>query len=80
MRRYSLGRATLQWGVRLRGYNIYVGPTSYGAAYRPTVPVVFNHFAHTFPLLRGQTVYIVVRAVNVAGIGPFSNQVMVRVR
>ncbi len=73
---------TIRWippvsngGVRLSGYNIYVGYSPNGAAYRPLVPVPFNQFAYTFQAVKGQMVYVIVRAVNSAGIGPFSNQV-----
>jgi hypothetical protein len=73
---------TIRWippvsngGVRLSGYNIYVGSSPNGAAYRPLVPVPFNQFAYTFKVAKGQIAYVIVRAVNSAGIGPFSNQV-----
>jgi hypothetical protein len=75
---------TIRWippvsngGVRLSGYNIYVGSSPNGAAYRPLVPVPFNQFAYTFAAAKGQVAYVIVRAVNSAGIGPFSNQVAV---
>jgi hypothetical protein len=73
---------TIRWsppqsngGVRLSGYDIYAGSSPAGAAYRPLVPVAFNQFAYTFRVAKGQTAYVIVRAVNSAGIGPFSNQV-----
>ncbi len=73
---------TIRWsppvsngGVRLSGYDIYAGSSPSGAAYRPLVPVPFNQFAYTFRVATGQTAYVIVRAVNSAGIGPFSNQV-----
>jgi hypothetical protein len=73
---------TIRWsppmsngGVRLSGYDIYVGSSPAGAAYRPLVPVPFNQFAYTFKVAKGQIAYVIVRAVNSAGIGPFSNQV-----
>jgi hypothetical protein len=73
---------TIRWippvsngGVRLSGYDIYVGSSPAGAAYRPLVPVPFNQFAYTFRVAKGQIAYVIVRAVNSAGIGPFSNQV-----
>lgn len=75
---------TIRWippvsngGVRLSGYNIYVGSSPNGAAYRPLVPVAFSQFAYTFVAAKGQVAYVIVRAVNSAGIGPFSNQVAV---
>ncbi len=88
VRKFVGGRfVTIRWvapssngGVRLSGYDIYVGPSPNGAAYRPVVPVSFRQFAYTFALARGQTVFIIVRAVNVAGIGPFSNQVALTAR
>jgi ApbE superfamily uncharacterized protein (UPF0280 family) len=39
------------------------------------VRVPFNQFAYTFKVAKGQIAYVIVRAVNSAGIGPFSNQV-----
>ncbi len=74
--------ATIRWnwptsngGVRLSGYDIYVGSSPNGAAYRPLVPVPYTQFSYTFQVARGQIAYVIVRAVNSAGIGPFSNQV-----
>ena len=64
-------------GVRLSGYNIYVGTSANGAAFRPLVSVPFNQFAYAFSGVRGQKYFAVVSAVNSAGIGPFSNQVAV---
>ncbi len=73
---------TIRWnwptsngGVRLSGYNIYVGSSPNGAAFRPLVPVPYNQFSYTFQEPKGQVAYVIVRAVNSAGIGPFSNQV-----
>ena len=63
-------------GVRLSGYNVYVGSHQNGAAYREPRPVPYTQLSYTFQSAKGLTVYIIVRAVNVAGIGPFSNQVM----
>ncbi len=64
-------------GVRLSGYNIYVGTSPSGAASRPVVHVPFNQFTYRFAAIPGRVYYIVVRAVNSAGIGPFSNQVSI---
>ncbi len=64
-------------GVRLSGYNVYVGTSPNGAAFRPLVSVPFNQLAYAFSGVRGQTYFVVVSAVNSAGIGPFSNQVAV---
>ena len=75
---------TIRWrppasngGVRLSGYNIYVGTSPNGAAFRPLVSVPFNQFGYAFSGNKGQTYFVVVSAVNSAGIGPFSNQVAV---
>ncbi|NNN09482.1 MAG: hypothetical protein HKL85_09870 [Acidimicrobiaceae bacterium] len=66
---------TSNGGVRLSGYDIYVGTSPNGAASRPLVSVPFTQFAYTFLAVKGQPAYVIVRAVNSAGIGPFSNQV-----
>lgn len=66
---------TSNGGVRLIGYNVYVGTEPNGAATRIALPVPYTQFSYTFRVLKGRTAYIIVRAVNVAGIGPFSNQV-----
>lgn len=73
---------TLRWkapvgngGVRLSGYNIYVGTNPGGAAARVAVRVPYNQFSYTFNATTGHIAYVIVRAVNVVGIGPFSNQV-----
>ena len=73
---------TLRWtapvgngGVRLIGYNVYVGFGPNGAASRTAVPVPYTQFVDTFQFPKGQTAYVIVRAVNAAGVGPFSNQV-----
>jgi hypothetical protein len=62
-------------GVRLIGYNVYVGAVPSGAGQRIALPVHYTQFSYTFQGLKGHVVYIIVRAVNVAGIGPFSKQV-----
>ncbi|MBW4029465.1 MAG: hypothetical protein HIU57_02145 [Acidobacteria bacterium] len=79
-------RVTLRWrppvsngGVRLSGYNVLVGTSPARAAFRPVVRVPFNQFVYSFNGTGGQTYFVVVRAVNSAGVGPFSNQIGVRV-
>ena len=62
-------------GVRLIGYNVYVGTQPNGAATRLARPVPYTQFGYTFQVPNGHVAYVIVRAVNVAGIGPFSNQV-----
>ena len=78
---------TIRWrppvsngGVRLTGYNVYVGPVPGGEATRPLRFVTFTHFSFTFRTSKGRSVFIYLRAVNVAGIGPHSNQVVATVR
>jgi hypothetical protein len=73
---------TIRWrapasngGVRLIGYNVYVGNQPNGAATRIARPVPYTRFSYMFQVIKVHTVYVIVRAVNVAGIGPFSNQV-----
>ena len=73
---------TIRWqppasngGIRLAGYDIYVGSSPNGAAFRPLVSVPFTQFSYSFRGKPGQTSYVIVRAVNEVGIGPFSNQV-----
>ena len=76
------GTITIKWkapisngGVRLIGYDVYAGPVSGGEATRPLTSLPFNQFSFTLHASKGQSVYIFLRAVNAAGIGPHSNQV-----
>jgi hypothetical protein len=62
-------------GTRLVGYDVYVGSSPNGAASRSLVSVPFNQFSYTFRGTPGHASYVIVRAVNPSGIGPFSNQV-----
>ena len=64
-------------GIRLSGYDIFIGSSPNGAAYRPMVSVAFNQFSYTFRGSRGHRFFIIVRAANEFGMGPFSNQVTV---
>ena len=61
-------------GVRLIGYNVYVGFQPNGGATRTARPVPYTQFNYSFQFPKGHVAYIIVRAVNAAGIGPFSNQ------
>ena len=61
-------------GVRLIGYNVYVGFVPNGAGSRIAQPVPYTQFYDTFQFPKGHIAYVIVRAVNAAGIGPFSNQ------
>lgn len=67
-------------GVRLNGYNIYVGSVSRGEAVRALASVPFTHFSFTFFASTGHREYIYLRAVNVVGTGPHSNQVRATAR
>ena len=73
---------TIRWrppasngGERLAGYDVYPGSSPNGAASRPLVSVPFYQFSYTYRGTPGQVSYVIVRAVNTVGIGPFSNQV-----
>jgi|GEM_PF-2456803 len=61
-------------GVRLNGYNIYVGSVSGGESVRPLASVPFTRFSFTFFASVGHREYVYLRAVNVVGTGPHSNQ------
>jgi len=62
-------------GVRLIGYDVYVGFQPNGAATRIAHPVPYTQFNYSFQFPKGHIAYVIVRAVNAAGIGLFSNQV-----
>jgi hypothetical protein len=66
---------TSNGGAALSGYDVYVGWTPNGAALRPVVPVPAYQMSYTFKAPKGALAYIIVRGVNSAGIGLFSNQV-----
>jgi hypothetical protein len=66
---------TSNGGAPLSGYDVYVGWTPNGAALRPVVPVPAYQMSYTFKAPKGALAYIIVRGVNSAGIGLFSNQV-----
>jgi hypothetical protein len=73
---------TIRWkppisngGVRLIGYDVYAGPVSGGEATRPIAALSFKQFSFAYRGSKGRSVYIFLRAVNAAGIGPHSNQV-----
>lgn len=79
----SVGRSevTVRWrapgsngGVRLIGYDVFVGATPGGESTRPLASVPYNSFAFTLYARPGHSVFIYVRAVNVVGTGPLSNQ------
>jgi hypothetical protein len=84
----AVGRIiTIKWrapvsngGVRLTGYDVYVGPVPGGEATRPFRFVTFRHFSFTLRASKGRSVFVYLRAVNVAGIGPHSNQVAATAR
>lgn len=74
---------TIRWsppasngGERLSGYDLYIGTSPNGAASRPVVAVPFTQFAYSFRATPGRASYVIVRAINTVGIGPFSNQVV----
>lgn len=73
---------TIRWrppvssgGSALVGYDVYVGTSASHAILRPLVPVRATQLAYSFRGTAGQTYFVIVRAVNGSGIGPFSNQV-----
>ena len=78
-----VGRAiTIRWtspvsngGVRLTHYNVYVGRHPGGEGSRPHAAVSYHEHSYTLHGQAGDRYFLFVRAVNIAGVGPHSNQV-----
>lgn len=63
-------------GVRLSGYSVFAGSTPGGEGAQPLATLSYHSFSFVFRARAGQSVYVFVRATNVAGSGPHSNQVV----
>ena len=77
------GKIILKWrwpksngGSRIRGYDVYVGPVPGAEATSPLNARPDRKLTYSFRGRKGYSIFIYVRAVNAAGVGAHSNQVM----